>query len=396
MRRGGVGAIAASPTMVGAVTTLIVILAVFLAYNANNGLPFVPSYRISVQVPNAETLVPGNDVRIGGVRVGFVEDVVPVQHQDGRVHGEGRPEARQERRPDSRWARPSSSAPSRRSASSTWRSTEPTTPTAIRRAPRCRSRRPTRIRSSTTRCWACSTPRPGPRSGRTWSSSAPCSRAGARRSTRRIGQLRPLLRRLEPVARNLASQQDRAWPASSVRPATGRGGRPGRGDAGADVRRPRHHLRRPRVGRAAVHPGHDHRDAADVRHAHQHVAANQHLPASQRGAVRRPASGRPRARARTRRRSRRRSRPAPASCRVRQRSTPSSRRRPSRWSSSHTNPNVQGGISRADAAREHPHADAPVRRAGPVGLQLRDSAVPQRAEHLQHRRRHRRPGSGSS
>ena len=85
MRRGGVGAIASSPIMVGAVTTLIVILAVFLAYNANNGLPFVPSYRISVQVPNAETLVPGNDVRIGGVRVGFVEDVVPVQHKDGRV-----------------------------------------------------------------------------------------------------------------------------------------------------------------------------------------------------------------------------------------------------------------------------------------------------------------------
>lgn len=85
MRRGGVGAIASSPTLVGAVTTLILILAVFLAYNANNGLPFVPSYRISVQVPNAETLVPGNDVRIGGVRVGFVEDVVPIQHKDGRV-----------------------------------------------------------------------------------------------------------------------------------------------------------------------------------------------------------------------------------------------------------------------------------------------------------------------
>jgi ABC-type transporter Mla subunit MlaD len=85
MRRGGMGAIASSPTMVGAVTTLIVILAVFLAYNANNGLPFVPSYRISVQVPNAETLVKGNDVRVAGVRVGFVEDVVPVQHRDGRV-----------------------------------------------------------------------------------------------------------------------------------------------------------------------------------------------------------------------------------------------------------------------------------------------------------------------
>jgi ABC-type transporter Mla subunit MlaD len=85
MRRGGVGVIASSPTMVGAITTLIVILAVFLAYNANNGLPFVPSYRISAQVPNAATLVPGNDVRIAGVRVGFVEDVVPVQHENGRV-----------------------------------------------------------------------------------------------------------------------------------------------------------------------------------------------------------------------------------------------------------------------------------------------------------------------
>ena len=39
--------------MVGAVTTLIVIVAVFLAYNANNGLPFVPTYRVSVVVPNA-------------------------------------------------------------------------------------------------------------------------------------------------------------------------------------------------------------------------------------------------------------------------------------------------------------------------------------------------------
>jgi phospholipid/cholesterol/gamma-HCH transport system substrate-binding protein len=85
--RRGVGALAASPTLVGAITTLIVILAVFLAYNANNGLPFVPSYRISVEVPNAETLVPGNDVRIGGVRVGFVEAVDPVQDpQTGAVH----------------------------------------------------------------------------------------------------------------------------------------------------------------------------------------------------------------------------------------------------------------------------------------------------------------------
>jgi virulence factor Mce-like protein len=87
MRSRGVGALAASPTLVGAITTLIVILAVFLAYNANSGLPFVPSYRISVQVPNAEVLLPNNDVRIGGVRVGFVESVEPIQNPEtGAVH----------------------------------------------------------------------------------------------------------------------------------------------------------------------------------------------------------------------------------------------------------------------------------------------------------------------
>jgi virulence factor Mce-like protein len=87
MRSRGVGALAASPVLVGAITTLIVILAVFLAYNANNGLPFVPSYRISAQVPNAEVLLANNDVRIGGVRVGFVESVEPVQDPEtGAVH----------------------------------------------------------------------------------------------------------------------------------------------------------------------------------------------------------------------------------------------------------------------------------------------------------------------
>ena len=72
-------ALAASPTMVGAIATLIVIVAVFLAYNANNGLPFVPVYRVSVVVPNAARLVENNEVRIGGSRVGVVESISPVR-----------------------------------------------------------------------------------------------------------------------------------------------------------------------------------------------------------------------------------------------------------------------------------------------------------------------------
>jgi phospholipid/cholesterol/gamma-HCH transport system substrate-binding protein len=73
--RARVGSLAASPTMVGAITTLIVIVAVFLAYNANNGLPFVPTYRVSAEVCDAARLGPNNEVRIGGNRVGVVESI---------------------------------------------------------------------------------------------------------------------------------------------------------------------------------------------------------------------------------------------------------------------------------------------------------------------------------
>ena len=38
------------------VTTLIIVVAVFLSYNANNGLPFVPTYNIEVELPEASGL----------------------------------------------------------------------------------------------------------------------------------------------------------------------------------------------------------------------------------------------------------------------------------------------------------------------------------------------------
>src|ERR671923_84376 len=81
--RGPLQAIASSPTMVGAITTLIVIVAVFLAYNANSGLPFVPVYRVSVEVPNAARLTNNNEVRIGGHRVGIVESIEAIRPQTG-------------------------------------------------------------------------------------------------------------------------------------------------------------------------------------------------------------------------------------------------------------------------------------------------------------------------
>jgi virulence factor Mce-like protein len=85
VRRRGAASIAANPVLIGAATTLVVIVAVFLAYNANNGLPFVPTYDLKAEVPNAGNLVRGNEVRIGGSRVGVVNEITARRHDDGSV-----------------------------------------------------------------------------------------------------------------------------------------------------------------------------------------------------------------------------------------------------------------------------------------------------------------------
>ncbi len=78
--------IAASPLLIGAITTLIVVVAVFLSYNANNGLPFVPTYNVKVELPEASGLLPSNQVRIAGTRIGIVSSLSPRQNpRTGRV-----------------------------------------------------------------------------------------------------------------------------------------------------------------------------------------------------------------------------------------------------------------------------------------------------------------------
>jgi virulence factor Mce-like protein len=74
MRRG-TRQLSASPVLIGAVTLLVAIIAVFISYGANNGLPFVPSYQLKAEVPNGAKLVKGNEVRAGGFRVGVVQDI---------------------------------------------------------------------------------------------------------------------------------------------------------------------------------------------------------------------------------------------------------------------------------------------------------------------------------
>jgi ABC-type transporter Mla subunit MlaD len=84
-RRGAGASIAANPVLIGAATTLVIIVAVFLAYNANNGLPFVPTYQLKVEVPDAANLVRGNDVRIAGSRVGVVDKIGTKTLKSGQV-----------------------------------------------------------------------------------------------------------------------------------------------------------------------------------------------------------------------------------------------------------------------------------------------------------------------
>ena len=74
-RRPGDTGIAANPVLVGALTVLVTVVAVFVSYNANSGLPFVPSYKITVRVPDGNGLQSGREVRIGGTRVGVVSEV---------------------------------------------------------------------------------------------------------------------------------------------------------------------------------------------------------------------------------------------------------------------------------------------------------------------------------
>jgi virulence factor Mce-like protein len=86
--RRGQAALTASPVLVGAVTVLVTIVAVFLSYNANSGLPFVPTYDLKANLPNAAQLVKGFEVRIGGARVGFISKIEPMKRADGTAYAQ--------------------------------------------------------------------------------------------------------------------------------------------------------------------------------------------------------------------------------------------------------------------------------------------------------------------
>jgi ABC-type transporter Mla subunit MlaD len=88
MTRRPTSSVMASPVLIGAVTVLVVVVAVVLAYNANKGLPFVPTLDVKVRMQNAEVLGRGSEVKEGGFRIGFVERTRPVRLPDGSTAAE--------------------------------------------------------------------------------------------------------------------------------------------------------------------------------------------------------------------------------------------------------------------------------------------------------------------
>ncbi|MFY9487999.1 MAG: MlaD family protein [Solirubrobacterales bacterium] len=78
MKRQGV---ADNPVLVGAGAILLVLVMVLFSYNAHKGLPFVPTYDIKAAVPSGANVVTGNDVRIGGARVGLVTSITPARNE---------------------------------------------------------------------------------------------------------------------------------------------------------------------------------------------------------------------------------------------------------------------------------------------------------------------------
>jgi hypothetical protein len=77
--------ISSNPALIGAVTIVILVVGIFYSYNANNGLPYVPTYEVKAELPNGASIVQGNEVRIAGVRVGVVGDVNAGQLESGET-----------------------------------------------------------------------------------------------------------------------------------------------------------------------------------------------------------------------------------------------------------------------------------------------------------------------
>lgn len=72
--------VATNPIVAGSIILLVTIIAVVISYSANRGLPFTPTYDVVAEVPDAAELIEGgSEVRLGGARVGLVQEIQAVR-----------------------------------------------------------------------------------------------------------------------------------------------------------------------------------------------------------------------------------------------------------------------------------------------------------------------------
>jgi virulence factor Mce-like protein len=72
-----------TPVLIGAVTVLVAVFAVFLAYTTTYSLPFVPMRLLKVDFANGAALAPDDAVHQGGFRIGLVSDIHPIELANG-------------------------------------------------------------------------------------------------------------------------------------------------------------------------------------------------------------------------------------------------------------------------------------------------------------------------
>ena len=73
-----------NPVLIGALAVLVMVVAVVLAFQANNGLPYVPRYTLHIEAANAEELVHGAEVHMGGALIGNVSEVTAARDRSGQ------------------------------------------------------------------------------------------------------------------------------------------------------------------------------------------------------------------------------------------------------------------------------------------------------------------------
>ena len=335
--------------------------------------------------PNADALVKGNEVRIGGVRVGVVESVGPG------------PERRRQRR------RRSSTSASTRTSNRCPVDSTIDHPAEVGARPQVPADRPRQLRQGlpggrndpalgghartgrhrpVLRHVRRADPEGDP--GATWPASATPSPAAARSSTKRSARCAAARKRRAGAAQaRLARDQ--------LRPASARRSRsspptvaPVAETQAQHVRRPRHDLRRLRQRLPALHPGNDLKEPADRWTRRRRPAGDAALPRTTPHASSPPCSRASRRWPRPRRRS-----PSalvtgiPVLHGLAGSSTPSCRRPRRRWRPSTTTPGVLNGLDRLIDTNEVARPADQVHRPGPDRLQLRDAALPQPRERRQ-------------